>query len=63
MVKVSVAQINIFLQEARNYWQVILSKLHKMKTKACTSMTNHIHCVLFFPDAHDDLNKMVGNAK
>ena len=43
-------------------WFNIL-KEEKTDTVAYVIMPNHLHCILHFPEANFDLNKIIGNAK
>ncbi len=40
-------------------WFRILNDKFAVKTTAYTIMPNHVHCILFFPTAEYDLNKLV----
>jgi len=44
-------------------WFDFLRETSGIKTTAYTIMPNHVHCILFFPTEHYDLNKIVGNGK
>jgi putative transposase len=43
-------------------WLNIL-KQDKIETIAFVIMPNHLHCILYFPKANFDLNKIIGNGK
>ena len=44
-------------------WFEVIKEKYGIKTTAYTIMPNHVHCILFFPTEHFDLNKIVGNGK
>ena len=44
-------------------WFDLIKEKYGIKTTAYTIMLNHVHCILFFPTEHFDLNKIVGNGK
>ncbi len=44
-------------------WFDFLKERYSIKTTAYTIMPNHVHCILFFPNADYNLNKIVSNGK
>ncbi len=44
-------------------WFDFLKEKYSIKTTAYTIIANHVHCILFFPDEHYNLNKIISNGK
>jgi REP element-mobilizing transposase RayT len=57
----SLIEITKSYDQVYNWFNIL--KQEKASVVAFVIMPNHLHCILHFPDAGFDLNKIIGNAK